>query len=66
MFLVTFVVTVGVGIQHGMPQTENQIGYTGTLTIWAFLPLLAFILNFIAKFLIKKDDNLLKSVDRIR
>ena len=49
-----------------VPQTESQIGYTGTLTIWAFLPLLAFILNFIAKFLIKKDDNLLKSVDRIR
>lgn len=49
-----------------VPAAEQEAGYTGGLTLGAFLPMGAFLLNSIAKFLIKKDDNLVKSVDRIR
>lgn len=49
-----------------VPAAKVEAGYEGSLTLGAFLPLGAFLLNTIAKFLIKKDEDLVKSVDRIR
>lgn len=49
-----------------VPAAEAEVGFTGSLGLGAFLPMGAFLFNSIAKFLIKKDDDLVKSVDRIR
>jgi lysylphosphatidylglycerol synthetase-like protein (DUF2156 family) len=39
---------------------------TSSFTPWAFVPLSLFVLNFLAYRGVKKDDELIRSIDRIR
>ena len=49
-----------------IPAAEKEVKYEGDLSLGVYLAFGAFVLITVAKIFIKKDDNLIKSVDRIR
>ncbi len=49
-----------------IPAAQKEVQLEGSISWGFFLPIGAFVLNLIAKLFIRKDDNLIKSVDRIR
>jgi hypothetical protein len=64
-----FILMVYIGLAtYFIYQGENRIGFEarGVFKAGYFLPLAALILNSLANRFIKKDENLVRSVDRIR
>lgn len=64
-----FILMVYIGLAtYFIYQGENKIGFEarGVFKAGYFLPLAALILNSLANRFIKKDENLVRSVDRIR
>ncbi len=67
--LTAFILMVYIGLAtYFIYQGENRIGFEarGVFKAGYFLPLAALILNSLANRFIKKDENLVRSVDRIR
>ncbi len=45
---------------------QSEIQFSCRITIWWFIPLVNILLILLALYYIKKDDDLIKSIDRIR